>query len=186
MLNTIAAVIVDRQAQARQNDADFMRLVQVEEVKESYNFLERLFEKLNSKEKGVMELEELMDFYDAEESFREIMNRMDIHKQELPVVFNIIDRDDSGEINFTEFVSGLHAMKHDDPHTLMVFAKHFSERMYERWTDIDYIKTMLEDLQVLTDRARADSWNSETAGKSPQNKNDGQGRQSLQENYGKG
>eukprot|EP00929_Paragymnodinium_shiwhaense_P096361 TRINITY_DN57933_c0_g1_i1.p1 TRINITY_DN57933_c0_g1~~TRINITY_DN57933_c0_g1_i1.p1 ORF type:complete len:633 (-),score=173.98 TRINITY_DN57933_c0_g1_i1:264-2162(-) len=150
LLNTIAAVIVDRQAQARQNDVDYMLMLQSEEVRESYSYLQEIFAALDADGNGTTELHELMDFYDSDEEFKNILNRMDIHKSDLPIVFDIIDTDNSGDVKFSEFVSGLHSLKHENSHTLQVFTKHFAERLYEKWFDVEEIKGMVRQLHCKT------------------------------------
>eukprot|EP00929_Paragymnodinium_shiwhaense_P028687 TRINITY_DN16584_c0_g1_i1.p1 TRINITY_DN16584_c0_g1~~TRINITY_DN16584_c0_g1_i1.p1 ORF type:complete len:663 (+),score=127.77 TRINITY_DN16584_c0_g1_i1:77-2065(+) len=152
LLNTIAAVIVDRQAQARQEDIDYMLMLRDDEVKESYSRLKDLFKAIDRDGNGSTELEELMDFYDTDEEFKKIMNRMDIHKSDLPIVFDIIDSDQSGDVEFNEFVSGLHSLKHENSHTLQVFTKHFAERLYEKWVDVEEVKAIVLNMQRSVER----------------------------------
>jgi len=146
MLNTIAAVIVDRQGQAREHDQEYMLILQNEDIKESYNYLQELFTELDTDGDGQMDLRELLSFYDRKDEFKDILNRMDIHKCDLPIVFDIIDEDGSGDIKFLEFVSGIHSLKYDDAHTLQVFTKHFSESMYAKWSDVEETKALVTQI----------------------------------------
>eukprot|EP00929_Paragymnodinium_shiwhaense_P006018 TRINITY_DN10882_c0_g3_i1.p1 TRINITY_DN10882_c0_g3~~TRINITY_DN10882_c0_g3_i1.p1 ORF type:complete len:727 (+),score=196.19 TRINITY_DN10882_c0_g3_i1:99-2279(+) len=137
LLNTIAwTVIVDRQqAQERQNDIEYMHMLQSEELLQSYAFLQVLFEKLDTDNNGTTDLNEMMEHYDSSPEFRTILNRMDIHKADLPIVFDILDSDRSGDLEFAEFVSGLHALRHENQHTLAIFTRYYCERLYDNLND---------------------------------------------------
>merc|ERR1719446_1604396 len=48
---------------------------------------------------------------------------MDVRKEDISVIFNIMDEDQSGAVTYKEFVEQLHKMKTQDTHTLLVFIK---------------------------------------------------------------
>eukprot|EP00929_Paragymnodinium_shiwhaense_P004655 TRINITY_DN10575_c3_g1_i1.p1 TRINITY_DN10575_c3_g1~~TRINITY_DN10575_c3_g1_i1.p1 ORF type:complete len:698 (-),score=150.59 TRINITY_DN10575_c3_g1_i1:130-2223(-) len=152
LLNTIAAVIVDKQVAARAQDEEFMMLLQSEELAGSFEEVGMMFGALDEDASDSLSLEELKSYYDNNDEFRTFLNRMDIHKDQLPVVFDIIDRDRSGCVDFLEFVAGLHNLKHEDAHTLAMFARHYGERVHEHLADIVQIKDQVDQQHLMLQR----------------------------------
>eukprot|EP00929_Paragymnodinium_shiwhaense_P008662 TRINITY_DN11262_c0_g1_i1.p1 TRINITY_DN11262_c0_g1~~TRINITY_DN11262_c0_g1_i1.p1 ORF type:complete len:704 (+),score=78.49 TRINITY_DN11262_c0_g1_i1:214-2325(+) len=136
LLNTIAAVMVDRQVQARADDTAYMAAVQADELQSSLSLLQTIFQQMDTGGDDTLSLEELDKFYQCSSIFRSILNQLDIHKPDLPVIFKMLDTDDTGDLTFTEFVNGLHSLKNENLHTLMVFTKHYCESMFERFPDV--------------------------------------------------
>eukprot|EP00929_Paragymnodinium_shiwhaense_P022201 TRINITY_DN14241_c0_g1_i3.p1 TRINITY_DN14241_c0_g1~~TRINITY_DN14241_c0_g1_i3.p1 ORF type:complete len:737 (-),score=161.04 TRINITY_DN14241_c0_g1_i3:247-2457(-) len=147
LMNTVAAVLVDRQAQAREHDQDYMDLVMAEELLKSYVDLQHLFEQMDTDETGSTDLDKMMKHYDDVPEFKAILNRMDIHKNDLPIVFDIIDVDDSGDLQFGEFVSGLHALKSENAHTLLVFIKYYTSKLFQGMKSSTELRELILDLQ---------------------------------------
>eukprot|EP00811_Abedinium_folium_P031442 NODE_5122_length_1806_cov_6.808815.p1 GENE.NODE_5122_length_1806_cov_6.808815~~NODE_5122_length_1806_cov_6.808815.p1 ORF type:complete len:303 (-),score=48.74 NODE_5122_length_1806_cov_6.808815:285-1193(-) len=52
------------------------------------------------------------------------MSLLDIERSDLEVVYHILDRDQSGDVNYDEFVGQLHCLKSQDTHTLLVFLRY--------------------------------------------------------------
>eukprot|EP00929_Paragymnodinium_shiwhaense_P089786 TRINITY_DN4997_c0_g1_i1.p1 TRINITY_DN4997_c0_g1~~TRINITY_DN4997_c0_g1_i1.p1 ORF type:complete len:690 (+),score=113.39 TRINITY_DN4997_c0_g1_i1:98-2071(+) len=143
VLNTIAAVMVDRQTQAREQDDEYMCIMQTEELVESLRELEETFMCMDTDGSGSTTLKELIKYYDDTPIFRAILNRMDIHKPDLPALFEILDTDGSEEVLVTEFVCGLHAIKNKNTHTLAVFTNHFTRRIQDSMNDLRDMKEHL-------------------------------------------
>merc|ERR1719436_1851487 len=74
---------------------------------------------------GFLTMREFTDGYDNNKEFGDTLKAMDITKEDMTVVFNIMDKDKSGEIDYNEFVEQLYKMKSSDAHTLLVFIKHY-------------------------------------------------------------
>eukprot|EP00929_Paragymnodinium_shiwhaense_P008664 TRINITY_DN11262_c0_g1_i3.p1 TRINITY_DN11262_c0_g1~~TRINITY_DN11262_c0_g1_i3.p1 ORF type:complete len:703 (+),score=71.81 TRINITY_DN11262_c0_g1_i3:233-2341(+) len=141
LLNTIAAVIVDRQVQARADDSAFMAAVASDELRESLTLLQTIFKQMGDSGNESISLNEVEEFYDASAIFRSILNQLDIHKPDLPVIFKILDTDNTGDLTFTEFVNGLHSIKNENMHTLMVFTRHYCETIFTRLPDVGKLLT---------------------------------------------
>eukprot|EP00929_Paragymnodinium_shiwhaense_P118688 TRINITY_DN90604_c0_g1_i1.p1 TRINITY_DN90604_c0_g1~~TRINITY_DN90604_c0_g1_i1.p1 ORF type:complete len:690 (-),score=147.90 TRINITY_DN90604_c0_g1_i1:205-2274(-) len=137
LLNTIAAVIVDRQVEARREDVDYQAALQSEELLNSLEGLQDMFKSIDTEGNGTTTLDELLNFYNANETFRTILNRMDIHLADVPTLFDILDADETGDVGFEEFVTGLHSLKHENGHTLAVFTKHGVDRIVRKVEDAD-------------------------------------------------
>eukprot|EP00929_Paragymnodinium_shiwhaense_P008663 TRINITY_DN11262_c0_g1_i2.p1 TRINITY_DN11262_c0_g1~~TRINITY_DN11262_c0_g1_i2.p1 ORF type:complete len:706 (+),score=62.51 TRINITY_DN11262_c0_g1_i2:234-2351(+) len=141
LLNTIAAVIVDRQVQARVEDTAFMAAVASDELRESLKLLQTIFKQMDESGDESIALNELEDYYESNEVFRSILNQLDIHRPDLPVVFKMLDKDNTGDVSFTEFVNGLHHIKNENMHTLMVFTRHYCETIFTRLPDVGKLLT---------------------------------------------
>eukprot|EP00929_Paragymnodinium_shiwhaense_P019441 TRINITY_DN13252_c0_g1_i1.p1 TRINITY_DN13252_c0_g1~~TRINITY_DN13252_c0_g1_i1.p1 ORF type:complete len:231 (+),score=55.64 TRINITY_DN13252_c0_g1_i1:65-757(+) len=63
---------------------------------------------------------------------------------DVPIIFNILDTDNTKDLSFVEFVNGLHRLKNENAHTLAIFTKHFAEKMYEGWGDISDLQSMVQ------------------------------------------
>lgn len=131
LMNVIAAVIVDRQSQARQDDEELLRTVQKEELESSYKRLQTLFELMDEDGSGSLSHEELLESYQTHDDFREILHLMDINESDLANVFDILDKDGSGDVTYLEFVEQLHTMKTKDAHTLLIFIQHKTDKILD-------------------------------------------------------
>eukprot|EP00927_Polykrikos_kofoidii_P006695 TRINITY_DN12706_c0_g1_i3.p1 TRINITY_DN12706_c0_g1~~TRINITY_DN12706_c0_g1_i3.p1 ORF type:complete len:701 (-),score=93.68 TRINITY_DN12706_c0_g1_i3:155-2221(-) len=127
LVNVIAAVIVDRQTQSRVDDESLTHAVHQEELVRSYQKLQSLFTKLDRDRGGSLSLQEILVSYDTVEEFRHMLELLDIQKQDLPLVFEIMDADQSCDVTFTEFVEKLHYIRFLNDHTLLVFIKQLCE-----------------------------------------------------------
>eukprot|EP00927_Polykrikos_kofoidii_P044051 TRINITY_DN3812_c0_g1_i1.p1 TRINITY_DN3812_c0_g1~~TRINITY_DN3812_c0_g1_i1.p1 ORF type:complete len:693 (-),score=102.59 TRINITY_DN3812_c0_g1_i1:114-2099(-) len=123
VVNVIAAVILDRQTQARQNDDQLAHQVHQEELAKSYQKLRELFESLDEDGGGSLTLAELANQYQTNVNFRAMLDVLDIQASDIPAVYEIMDEDNSGEITYKEFVEKLHYIKFLNEHTLLVFIK---------------------------------------------------------------
>eukprot|EP00929_Paragymnodinium_shiwhaense_P014409 TRINITY_DN122318_c0_g1_i1.p1 TRINITY_DN122318_c0_g1~~TRINITY_DN122318_c0_g1_i1.p1 ORF type:complete len:686 (+),score=139.96 TRINITY_DN122318_c0_g1_i1:185-2242(+) len=143
LLNTIAGVIVDRQAQARMQDADYMATVQAEDMELSVKALMLMFKELDNEDRSLNE-EALLRAYDESASFRGLLNRMDVHRSHVPVLFRMLDTDNTDDLTFPEFVHGLHNLKSEDSHTIAIFTKHYCETLLNKWNEIEDMRLMLK------------------------------------------
>jgi len=109
---------------------EFRAALQREELVASIKSINSMFAEIDSDGDNNLELAEIIDFYDTNEFFKTTLNRMDVHKAELPVIFDMLDQDSSGSLTFPEFVNGLHGLKNQNEHTLQVFTKHYCEQMH--------------------------------------------------------
>eukprot|EP00927_Polykrikos_kofoidii_P040121 TRINITY_DN3434_c0_g1_i3.p1 TRINITY_DN3434_c0_g1~~TRINITY_DN3434_c0_g1_i3.p1 ORF type:complete len:774 (+),score=103.52 TRINITY_DN3434_c0_g1_i3:319-2322(+) len=123
LVNVIAAVIVDRQTQARVSDDNLLHQIHNEELQRSYKRLHTLFESLDQDNGGSLTLEELISNYDTNAEFRSMLDMLDIQREDIPVVCEIMDVDGSGDVTYSEFVEKLHHIRFLNDHTLLVFIK---------------------------------------------------------------
>eukprot|EP00929_Paragymnodinium_shiwhaense_P057059 TRINITY_DN28558_c0_g1_i1.p1 TRINITY_DN28558_c0_g1~~TRINITY_DN28558_c0_g1_i1.p1 ORF type:complete len:795 (-),score=153.70 TRINITY_DN28558_c0_g1_i1:401-2719(-) len=154
LINTIAAVMVDRQQQAREQDKDYMRLVQAEELALSLSELEAALQQISEEGTGTTTLSDIHSYYDRCEDFRAHLNRIDIYKEDLDIIFSILAHGDHTKVlEANEFCAGLHALRHKDAHTLAVFTNHYAQTALTNLSDLKKeFKDLSKDMSKLKER----------------------------------
>eukprot|EP00929_Paragymnodinium_shiwhaense_P034706 TRINITY_DN18852_c0_g2_i1.p1 TRINITY_DN18852_c0_g2~~TRINITY_DN18852_c0_g2_i1.p1 ORF type:complete len:673 (-),score=76.32 TRINITY_DN18852_c0_g2_i1:501-2519(-) len=146
LLNTIAAVIIDRQTQARVQDLDYMAAVQAEDLASSVTGLMMMFKEFDGgvDSHSALTEERLVDYYDESPAFRSLLNRLDIHRPHVPVLFRMFDTNSTDDLTFAELVHGLHNLKNENSHTVAIFTKHYCETLLEKWADVEEVRSLLK------------------------------------------
>jgi len=68
-------------------------------------------------------LEELYRGFTDSDAFADTMAVMDLRREDLQIVFKILDEDGSGSVTYKEFIEQLHKMKSQDTQTMLIFIK---------------------------------------------------------------
>merc|ERR1719506_725490 len=123
LMNLILSVIVDKAQQAHNDDLKF----QVQEKEEEFQRLKKQLLKfcaqLDEDNSGCLTLDELLDGFDQNPEFHVALSSMDVQKEDISSLFNILDDDGSGSVQYDEFVEQLHKMKTQDSHVVLVFIR---------------------------------------------------------------
>jgi len=128
LLNLILAVIVDRAMEARKEDEDQMLKTQEDVARRAERRLQKLCESIDTSGNGILTQEDLRDAFQNNYSFVKAVRTLGIHEEDLEQLFNILDSDESGDIDVSEFVEKLHQIKTAEVRTLSVFIRHFTEK----------------------------------------------------------
>jgi len=131
LLNVVAAVIVDRQAQARLDDEKLQHTMQDEELHRSYGKLKTLFALMDDDDSGALTVDELVSSYETNDDFRNVLDMMGIGQEDIPTLFGVLDTDRSGDVDYREFVSRLHYLRTANQRTALVFVKHLALQIQE-------------------------------------------------------
>lgn len=123
LLNVIVAVVVDRQAQAREEDKELQATLKDEQAKSSYKELVSMFRNMDLDQSGTLTLEELVTSYDGYAEFREMLRVVDITREDLPTVFASFDMDKGGVVDYEEFTRELHRLRTLDMRTLLYLTR---------------------------------------------------------------
>mmetsp|Transcript_3898 Transcript_3898/g.10812 ORF Transcript_3898/g.10812 Transcript_3898/m.10812 type:complete len:523 (-) Transcript_3898:98-1666(-) len=128
VVNLILAVAVEKAQQAHENDQALVVKQKVKEKEEQHHKAQaeliRMCHSMDEDGSGCLTLQELLNGYDNDQYFANSLKAMDIEKDDLEMVFNILDKDGSGDIDYSEFVDQLHKLKTQDQHTLLIFILH--------------------------------------------------------------
>eukprot|EP00929_Paragymnodinium_shiwhaense_P052559 TRINITY_DN26326_c0_g1_i6.p1 TRINITY_DN26326_c0_g1~~TRINITY_DN26326_c0_g1_i6.p1 ORF type:complete len:686 (+),score=118.00 TRINITY_DN26326_c0_g1_i6:71-2128(+) len=155
LVNVIAAVIVDRQASAREDDSSLQHIHHLEELDASFVRLASIFDRADQDGSGVLDQAEIVEAFDQDVNFRQMLEVLDITRDDMATVFDILDRDGSGTVNYIEFVEKLHYIRLINPHTLMVFMKHRTEALLVDTQDmVELNQSMVMDVAKKTELMR--------------------------------
>eukprot|EP00438_Fugacium_kawagutii_P016788 Skav217466 [mRNA] locus=scaffold1405:113110:114759:- [translate_table: standard] len=115
VMNLILAVIVERATEARDNDHE--NRIKKKELERSKSMVDLavLCATMDKNSNGLVSLEEMIYGYDHLEAFRKLMKQMDIKRDEMQSIFNVLDSDNSGEVSYLEFCSNLGGFQKRDP-----------------------------------------------------------------------
>eukprot|EP00929_Paragymnodinium_shiwhaense_P066760 TRINITY_DN33538_c0_g2_i1.p1 TRINITY_DN33538_c0_g2~~TRINITY_DN33538_c0_g2_i1.p1 ORF type:complete len:440 (-),score=81.35 TRINITY_DN33538_c0_g2_i1:66-1361(-) len=145
LLNTVAGVIIDRQVQARENDQEYVQVLQEERHSQSLVSVEECRTQRRLEVNGYVTFEELMNTYNEVPAFKEMLTRMDIRKNDLATVYQIIDLDLMGDVTWGEFLMGLNSFKFEDEHTLAILTRFYTRRTFEMMSEAQAMKDTLAE-----------------------------------------
>jgi len=136
--NLILAVIVDCAADARQDDLDYQaqRAKQGEEAAK-LRFI-RLCADLDTDHSGSLTYQEFEASFDNSPELCSMLKVINIERKDLPMLFKIMDDDDSGTLDYGEFAETVHKMKSS-----------------ESWTTFTFLKMQMMDLKAGTEAGLA-------------------------------
>jgi hypothetical protein len=153
LMNLILSVIVDKAQQAHQDDLKF----QVQEKEEEFQRLKKQLLKvcaqLDDDNSGCLTLDELLTGFDSNPEFHVAMSSMDVQREDISSLFNILDEDGSGHVEYDEFVDQLHKMKTQDAHVVLVFIRgHVKDIKVTLANQADQLKQVEERLSTYEGR----------------------------------
>eukprot|EP00928_Gymnodinium_smaydae_P098552 TRINITY_DN9188_c0_g3_i1.p1 TRINITY_DN9188_c0_g3~~TRINITY_DN9188_c0_g3_i1.p1 ORF type:complete len:584 (-),score=114.11 TRINITY_DN9188_c0_g3_i1:262-2013(-) len=121
MLNLILAVIVEAAQSAKEEDDALMADQVVSRMEAAKVSLLKLCEDMDKDKSGYLTIEELKSGYEESTEFAKLLNLMDIHKNDLGLIFQVLDYDGSGDVNYHEFVDQLHRIKTQTNHVILYY-----------------------------------------------------------------
>jgi len=125
ILNVILAVIVDSALKASQDDIHQLALLKEKEFALQAVKLRSICREMDVDKSGTITLPELSKGYDDNMDFQDTLTVMGLCKADLSMVFEVLDKDGSGDVSYDEFVDELYKLKTHDQHTLLVFIKFY-------------------------------------------------------------
>jgi len=114
VMNLILAVIVEKAAEARANDKARKKLAKENEREARMVELAMLCDLLDHDSNGHLNLDEMLQGFDTNETFWMLMQHFDISRSEVEVVFNVLSGGNA-EVNYMEFCQHLSAFNKRDP-----------------------------------------------------------------------
>merc|ERR1711963_927474 len=114
---------------ATNDDIELQKLMKQEDQKQSVRTLSRLCKDVDGVEDGNLSIEELLEAWDSVPSFKQCLQFMDVTRNDLPVLWDIMDADGDGKVTYTEFVHALHELKCADTRKLLFQTQHYSHEI---------------------------------------------------------
>merc|ERR1712137_1398763 len=100
MVNVISAVIIDRQFAEREKNQD----LQYQMFRDSVQALRDMFSSIDTDGTMDVSLGDLESAYDTIDDFRQATHLLGISRDDLEMLFEILDPDESGSVELDEFV----------------------------------------------------------------------------------
>jgi len=120
MLNLILTVIVNAASEARKNDKRLQADENLQKFEATEEMLVRICAELDVNEDGVLSLEELTDALDTNAEFRNICEALDMHKDDMQVIYAFLDANGDGMVTYAEFVEQAFKIRQLDTNSLLV------------------------------------------------------------------
>lgn len=135
VLNLILAATVDSAAEARQGTQHELALAKEELGEEAKVQLLRLCAQIDTDQSGRLTLEELLEGLEHNQEWHDKITIMGVTQDDMPIVFAIMDQDDSGDVDYYEFVEELYKMRSQDSNTMLVFIKYYVTEIRKKLQD---------------------------------------------------
>lgn len=111
VMNLILAVIVESAAEAREQDLEQKTKQKLKEREYKKIELLKLCTDLDKDYSDTISLEEMEKAFEHSAKFRSVMAVLEVTREEISAVFEVLDADGSGEVDYREFVDRLYALR---------------------------------------------------------------------------
>lgn len=123
VLNLILTVIVNAAEEARLTNKVLQLRAKEEQTQESKNRMTMLLADIDTDNDGRISLEEFMAGVDGNAELRETLALLDIQRQDVDLVYHLMDEDDSGDVDYNEFIHTMMETKHENLNTKLLWLK---------------------------------------------------------------
>lgn len=159
ILHLIVVVMVDTFAKDKARDIDgIVAELDKEEANEKRE-LAQIFAEIDVDNNGQLSCEELFVAAEKVPAFSKWLRFLDIDSQDLVVLFQMVDSDESGSIDPKEFIEAMYRFKNNEPRTATFFVKFLMERLTDKQKVTEdrveeYRQEQRELLDAITDKQR--------------------------------
>eukprot|EP00929_Paragymnodinium_shiwhaense_P049823 TRINITY_DN25127_c0_g1_i1.p1 TRINITY_DN25127_c0_g1~~TRINITY_DN25127_c0_g1_i1.p1 ORF type:complete len:488 (+),score=84.26 TRINITY_DN25127_c0_g1_i1:157-1464(+) len=151
IMQLITAVVVDSVAMSRKRDVDSLAHEMIAVEKEEKEVLSKIFNRIDQDGNGQVTFEELTAGARRVKEFQDWLRVMDIDTGDLERLFKIIDADNSGEIDLTEFIHVLYRLKNAESNTTTKLVKHVVDNLEKTTEDLvqqcSSLQTTIREMQ---------------------------------------
>jgi len=123
--NLILGVIVDVAQESRKGLMKELERKRTMARKESQTSLLKIFIDMDSDGSGSLTKDELVIGYEENQGFRDALKCLDISKEDLDIIWIIMDEDKSGHVLYNEFVAELYNLKNSDTQFMIAYIKYY-------------------------------------------------------------
>jgi len=120
-MNLLLAVIVESASDAKRMNLEQEAQLREAEYNEARVHLQHLFAELDEDGNGVISKAELIEGSCSNAHFASLLKIMDIKRDDLEVLYDMMDIDGSGQVEYQEFVEQLYKIKKCEASTMLVF-----------------------------------------------------------------
>jgi len=113
--NLILAVVVDAAASGREANREHKVAAKKHAQEEAVEELHGIIQVCDTDASGEVTLKEMQNAFDSMPAFEHIFKVLDIDRQDIEEVFNLMDTDGSGSLSYDEFVQSMKKCQLQDP-----------------------------------------------------------------------
>ncbi|CAJ1362216.1 unnamed protein product [Effrenium voratum] len=141
-------VIVERAAEARENDHEAKIKKKQAERARSMEDLASLCASMDVNNNGLISLEEMLKGYDEVEEFKKLMEAMDLKRDDMAMGFNVLDSESTQEVPYLEFCQHLGSFFKRDPVIMHSLVK-YSVMELRKVVEQDVVRLLQEQSEML-------------------------------------
>jgi hypothetical protein len=131
VLNLILGIVVNvAQTEHERLKMDMADEKRMEEM-ELHNHLLGICREMDEDGSGELSEGEMLRGFRERDEFRTAFLELDIHEEDMPIVWSIMDTDRSGSVSYLEFVNQLYKMKTTDTVFMLAHIKHYITKVFE-------------------------------------------------------
>lgn len=151
MLNLILAVICEAATEARQQSLSDLAQQRVEQMQEHRQKILEFCGEMDGDKSGNLSFSELMSGWDTAPEFADTLTAMDIKKEDMQMIFSVLDTDNSGDVRYEEFVDQLHMLKTNEVRLILFTVMEIRCKVEERF------KLLQQNFDKLSRNVNADA-----------------------------
>eukprot|EP00811_Abedinium_folium_P016589 NODE_2552_length_2190_cov_4.056714.p1 GENE.NODE_2552_length_2190_cov_4.056714~~NODE_2552_length_2190_cov_4.056714.p1 ORF type:complete len:693 (-),score=136.82 NODE_2552_length_2190_cov_4.056714:40-2118(-) len=124
VLNLVIGIIVDAIEHSRERDHGHLLARKEAAAEQAKKELLEVCHSMDVDGNGSITLAELESAFDENFDFHKALTMMDVGRDELPMLFQIMDHERVHSVSYDTFVEQLQHIKTQDSHTMLIFMKH--------------------------------------------------------------
>jgi len=122
-MNLILTVVVERAAEAREQDTHEQARLKAKSQFDIKKKLMRICRQMDTSRNGLLSLDELLAHFDTNREFRNFMTLLDVDKVDMESLFRMLDIQGSGELEFEDFCEELIQLQSNDLRLTMAMTR---------------------------------------------------------------
>eukprot|EP00931_Biecheleriopsis_adriatica_P020640 TRINITY_DN13730_c0_g1_i1.p1 TRINITY_DN13730_c0_g1~~TRINITY_DN13730_c0_g1_i1.p1 ORF type:complete len:561 (-),score=102.96 TRINITY_DN13730_c0_g1_i1:16-1698(-) len=129
ILNLILAAIVDQANKATEDDTYFQAMSRKQAYQKAKEVLSQICKELDRDSSGTIKIDELMEGYETMPEFAHQMRFLDVSKNDINILFSVLDADGSGQVEYDEFIEQLFKMQNQDIGVVIAFVRSYIQEI---------------------------------------------------------
>jgi len=123
VMNLILTVIVERAAEARENDITDIVQRKAQNQHKTKKELMKLCREIDVNRNGILSADEMMAAYHNNADFRQILAAQDVAQCDMQEIIRMLDADGSGDLDYEEFCEQIIALMSQDARTVLALTR---------------------------------------------------------------
>lgn len=124
VMNLVLSCTVNRALESREADQKFQLARQRSMFQKSCEEFAEICQSLDTQRRGLLTKEEMHLGFDRNEHFTAVMQSMNMRRDDMEMLFQLMDKNLSGDVNYEEFILALYQVEFLSPKTVLAFIRH--------------------------------------------------------------